>query len=127
MTTHLADVLLVELAEGGGSHPHLAECARCRAQVAELRGVIDTTSRVDVPEPSPLFWDHFAARVVAKIETEAAPAAHRFPVWHRLAAWRRVALVAASVLALAGVATWRFGVLAPEQQSRAPRLEAVGT
>ncbi|MGE5358354.1 MAG: hypothetical protein ACM3NQ_05000 [Bacteroidales bacterium] len=127
MTTHLTNARLVELAEGGGSHPHLADCERCRARVAELRGVIESASGVGVPEPSPLFWDHFAARVAAKIELEAGQNASRFAMWRRVAAWRRVALIAASMLVLAGVVTWRSGVLAPEQPPPAHRVAAVGT
>ncbi len=43
---------------------HLETCAACREQAAALaRDARATRRAVDVPEPSPLFWEHFSARV----------------------------------------------------------------
>ena len=59
---------LVDIAEGTvpeASAPHLAACEPCRAQVRELRAMMSATRDVDVPEPSPLFWDHLSSRVSA--------------------------------------------------------------
>ena len=63
---HLNAEELVDLAEGAraeSSAPHLAACARCRAQLDELRAMMTAVASADVPEPSPLFWDHFSQRV----------------------------------------------------------------
>ena len=46
----------------------------CRAEVEALRGVLREVRAVDVPEPSPLFWDHLSARVGDAIAREPAPA-----------------------------------------------------
>ena len=57
----------------------------------------DLSARVseamDVPEPSPLFWEHFPARVRAAVAAEPAP---------RIVWWRRPALAYALSAALAG-------------------------
>ncbi len=61
---------LVESTEGR-DHPHLHECARCRTDVEALRSVLREARSVDVPEPSPLFWDHLSAGVSARIAAGA--------------------------------------------------------
>lgn len=53
---------------------------------------------LDVPEPSPLFWEHFPNRVRAAVAAEPV----RQPAW-----WRRRAFVFALSIALAGaVSSW---------------------
>lgn len=67
---------LMDVAEGvrpPASLPHLATCDVCRAQIDELRGLMAEVGAVPVPEPSPLFWDHWSARVRDKVAAEAAP------------------------------------------------------
>jgi hypothetical protein len=53
---------------------------------------------VDVPEPSPLFWDHLAARVGEAIAHEPPPRAAR-PWWAPRLAWAAVALAVTAVAA----------------------------
>jgi hypothetical protein len=81
--------------------PHLATCERCRQQLAELRATLAMASEVEVPEPSPLFWDHFSSRVREAVATEGEPR-HRW--WPRLWSWPGVmapiSAVAASVVIL---------------------------
>jgi hypothetical protein len=70
---HLTAQELIDLAEGErveSNAPHLAACAECRARIAELRATLRTAADVGVPEPSPLFWDHFSARVSNAIADE---------------------------------------------------------
>jgi hypothetical protein len=75
---HLTSDQLVDLAEGAApesSAPHLSECAACRARLNELRAMMSEVADLEVPEPSPLFWDHFSRRVsdaVAQEDTEVA-------------------------------------------------------
>src|SRR5262249_18925978 len=74
---HLTPDELVDLAEGErpeSSAPHLARCAACRAQLAEMRGTWAAAADADVPEPSPLFWDHFSQRVHDAVAADAANA-----------------------------------------------------
>ena len=85
--------------------PIITSCARARQfflqqplQLAELKATMSAAADVDVPEPSPLFWDHFSARVRQAVDAEAAP---RRSFWK----WSRVLIpavsVAAAVLAVA--------------------------
>jgi hypothetical protein len=63
---HVNAEALVDIAEGvrpESSEPHLAGCERCRTQLRELRAMMSEVRGVDVPEPSPLFWDHLSSRV----------------------------------------------------------------
>jgi hypothetical protein len=75
---------------------HLAACVDCRAEVEALRGVVARVRAVDVPEPSPLFWDHLASRVGDAIAREPVPAAA--PAWWRMPQW---ALAATAVMLVA--------------------------
>jgi hypothetical protein len=82
---HLTSEELLDLAEGTRSEssaPHLVKCDTCRHQLNELRDVM-ATLQVDVPEPSPLFWDHFSARVSEAVATDAKSARS----WFGIGAW----------------------------------------
>jgi len=108
---HLAEDDLLDLAEGArpeASTRHLASCEACRRQLADLRAVMNTAAEVDVPEPSPLFWEHFSARVREAIETEGRrPAAGWLP---HATFWRAaVPLGALTALILAAVVIFRPG------------------
>jgi hypothetical protein len=73
---HLNAEELVDIAEGTrpeASAPHLARCEPCRAQLHDLRAMMSAASDVDVPEPSPLFWDHLSSRVSAAVAEESLP------------------------------------------------------
>ena len=75
MTTHLSPDELAAAAEGtagraatahldpGAATAHLNQCPACRAAVSELSALLTALKSETVPEPSPLFWDHFSARV----------------------------------------------------------------
>ncbi|MEX2273517.1 MAG: hypothetical protein WD690_18760 [Vicinamibacterales bacterium] len=56
---------------------------------------------LDVPEPSPLFWDHFPGRVRAAVQ--AAPAGARLGWWNR-----RAVLIALSASVAVAVASWTY-------------------
>lgn len=80
---------------------HLASCAACRAEVESLASVVARVKAVEVPEPSPLFWDHLAARVGDAIAREPVPERWRWraprPLW---------GVVAALVLAAVTAISW---------------------
>lgn len=71
---------------------HVAACPACRRDVEGLGQVVARVRAVDVPEPSPLFWDHLASRVGDAIAREPVPV--RQPGWWspRLV-WAAAALV----------------------------------
>jgi hypothetical protein len=81
---HLGAAELIDLAEGTrGLHelPHAAACARCRREVESLRATMAAAAGADVPEPSPLFWDHLSRRVREAVAAEKAPARGRRWPW----------------------------------------------
>ena len=72
---HLQPDELVDLAEGTqaeASRPHLAACEACRRRLADLKAMMSAAVDVGVPEPSPLFWDHFSNRVHDAVAAEPA-------------------------------------------------------
>ena len=74
---HLTPDDLVDLADGTrpeSSAPHLASCATCRAQLNEMRATMSAVADLAVPEPSPLFWDHFSQRVHDAVANDTANA-----------------------------------------------------
>jgi hypothetical protein len=95
-------------------HPHLAGCARCREEVAAGRAVLTDAGRVGVPEPSPLFWDHFSWRVSEQIAA-AAPE----PVRARWASWRVLVPLAVGVSVL--ILTVAIGRGPVSRQASAPQ------
>jgi anti-sigma factor RsiW len=73
--THLTPEQLVDAAEAAQDASvaaHLGACDACRTKVAELRETMASVliEDVRVPEPSPLFWDHFQERVSEAVEAE---------------------------------------------------------
>jgi hypothetical protein len=115
---HLTSAELVDLADGvrdTASAPHLAGCDHCRRQLADVRGIMAAVAASDVPEPSPLFWDHLSARVREAVAAEPPPRSTAFfGSWW----WRTAAGVAVSAVIAAAVA----GSIArrtPERQTSA--------
>ena len=66
---------------------HLDACDVCGAQFAELSRVLKSARDLDVPEPSPRFWQHLSSRVRSAVEAEGDPARG----WRR---WLRVPVLA---------------------------------
>jgi hypothetical protein len=74
---HLTPEQFVDVAEGTRAEvslPHLATCERCRQTLAEFRAIMSSVADVPpVPEPSPLFWNHFQRRVSDAIAADRTP------------------------------------------------------
>ena len=73
MTRHLEPDELVEIADGSrprDTAPHLEECSRCRATLADLEAALSAAVSDEVPEPSPLFWGHLSERISAAVGRE---------------------------------------------------------
>jgi hypothetical protein len=97
---HLSEIEATDAAEGaltGERAAHAASCEQCRLVVERLSATLHEARALDVPEPSPIFWDAFSARVLDAID-ETGPSASSRPSW-RFLAWRP-ALAAAAVLFL---------------------------
>ena len=108
---HLTPDELIDVAEGTrreSSLPHLASCGVCRRQVADLRAVLSTVASIQVPEPSPLFWEHFSVRVRDAIAADPAGSGWRW-VWTRF----RTPLVLAAAPAVLVLCVLGARVIAP--------------
>jgi len=88
-------LLLLDGMLDAGRQAHVAACAACRTDVEALGRVLARVRAVDVPEPSPLFWDHLAARVGEAIAREPAPVLDR-GWWSPRLAWVAAAVVIAA-------------------------------
>jgi hypothetical protein len=110
---HLSPSEFVDLADGvldPSRTSHVERCKECRAHAQALRSVMQEARATDVPDPSPLFWDHFQRRVRQAVDADPAPRRSWFAV--RPA----VAFTAAMVLCV-GVA---FGTLYPRSPEERP-------
>lgn len=72
---------------------------------------------LDVPDPSPLFWDHFPDRVRAAVH--AAPPASPFAWWRR-----RAVMLGLSITAVAALATAVYVGTGPETVAPTPTVVA---
>jgi hypothetical protein len=74
--SHLTPDQLVDVLDETASvdvRRHLDACSSCRARLDELTIALKSTQGLHVPEPSPLFWEHFSARVRSAVEAEGSP------------------------------------------------------
>jgi hypothetical protein len=106
--THLSPDELIDAMEADAGHSetvgmlaparqsHLAACEACQRELAALSAAFNDARRVSVPEPSPLFWQHFSERVRVAIDHDTAPGRNR-PAWLR---WQVLAPVGALALLL---------------------------
>ena len=100
--THLTPDELIDAMEGALAperQSHLGACAECRRQADELAGVLHEAKQVRVPEPSPLFWNHFSQRVRVAIDQEPAPGGP-WPAWLR---WHVLLPVGAAAMIILGL------------------------
>ena len=121
--THLTDPEMVDLLDESlpaSRVAHLDACACCRETAAALRDARRRAEAVDVPEPSPLFWEMFSVRVHDAVRDAAA--AQPGGGW---LAWTRTPGVKwafsgalLTLLLVAGV--WE--ATAPKRISRAPQV-----
>jgi hypothetical protein len=106
---HLDREELLALAESGRPLPerhHAATCEACRLELESLRTVLAEVRDVDVPEPSPLFWDHFAARVREATSQEPGPRGS-WTGWAARPAWSLTLGTAAAAAMLSVVLVMR--------------------
>ena len=102
--SHLSPETFVDLLDGSlseASVPHLAACLACRQQLDELRATWQAAEAIEAPEPSPLFWDHFSARVHEAVSAEPV----RTRGWWHDTRWRVAVMAGAAAAVLAVAAT----------------------
>jgi hypothetical protein len=74
--THLSPSEFVDFADGAldaAPAAHLERCGVCREHAQTLLAMMRDAASDGVPDPSPLFWDHFQQRVQRAIAAEPAP------------------------------------------------------
>jgi hypothetical protein len=109
---HLTSPQLIDVAENNATDvsetllSHVRSCAACQRQLEDLRATMAAVSEVPVPEPSPLYWDHFSARVRDAVAKERVGNQAGFERWSWLRA-KTLWLAAASVAVLAVAVTLR--------------------
>jgi hypothetical protein len=116
MNRHLSEAEIVDVLDGvlpPARAAHLDHCAPCRERAESLRAIasrVQQTGGNSVPEPSPLFWEHFSSRVSEAVSEIDAPS--QTAGWHRapFAAW----LAAAATLVLAVAVFWSYNRLTPD-------------
>jgi len=122
---HLSPADFVELLEGTASRglgQHLAGCDRCRGELTALRHTMSVTALPDVPEPSPLFWEHLTARVSEAVAQET-PGCEELPGRKSLfEGWwiRAAAGVAAAVLVISAAIALGSRSSVPPPAAQAP-------
>ena len=102
--SHLTSDELVDALDGALAstrQPHLDVCADCRGRVAELAAVATAARSIEVPEPSPLFWERFSERL--RVEIAAGVPDDRRPHWLAWPVLAPLAGLALVVLALGGL------------------------
>jgi hypothetical protein len=75
--SHLSRSEIVDLAEEAlprARAVHVETCAACREQADAVRAALRDARAVEVPEPSPLFWQQFQARVRDSVARDLRPA-----------------------------------------------------
>jgi hypothetical protein len=90
MTPHLTPEELIDSREHqlpAARQAHADACGVCRAKLAEIDEVLLDVAAVDIPEPSPLFWDHLSARIRDRVAHEPPPAPARENPLARLTDW----------------------------------------
>lgn len=106
---HLSEVELVDCVEGRLTQAraeHVEACAECSTRAAGIRDVVERTTGVPVPEPSPLFWEHLSARVSEAIDREPFPRSDDRGRFMRAPAWAWAATAACATI-IAAAALWR--------------------
>lgn len=102
--THLDHLQLVDALDHSNAdlEAHLQTCAACRAELDELRASLASVRRDLPPEPSPLFWSSFAARVNAGIDDDAqkTPAATAGGWMPHALAWSGVLALVLAVISI---------------------------
>ena len=113
--THLSELEIVDQIEGAlppARAAHIADCSVCRAKIEQITDALARAHEVDIPEPSPLFWEHFSSRIRNEIAEAPEPGSSGLS-WAQTVSWQW--LVGSLVVALLlGAGAWRLTTRAPD-------------
>ena len=125
MTQHLRPEEFVDALDGllePARRDHLETCEACRTELADIQAAHLEAIEVPILDPSPLFWDHFSARVQgATRNLDVSPRR-----WWQID-WRPVGALATAAGALALVLTLRPGQVVPAETVSIPAIEDDGS
>ena len=126
--THLTDVEFVDLVDGTlapARARHLDACESCRASASAIRETLSRAANAEIPEPSPLFWDHFSARVQEGVRAESVAPSGWFG-WAQSATMKWAMSGALLTLLLVAV-VWRASAPRPGSSASEPIATASST
>ena len=96
---HLSPADVMDMVDGTGDQRqsrHAASCPACRRLVDQAQASLALARSDESPEPSPLFWEQFSARVGRAIRQDPQPAG-----WTWLPIWRWSSLAGAALVVVA--------------------------
>jgi hypothetical protein len=123
--THLTDVELVDAIDGTlapARARHLDACETCRAKASAMRETLSRAADAEMPEPSPLFWEHFSARVQEGVRAESVAPSGWFG-WAQSATVKWAMSGALLTLLLVAV-VWRASAPRPGSSASGPAATA---
>jgi hypothetical protein len=126
--THLTDVEFVDLVDGTlapARARHLDACETCRAKASAMRETLSRAADAEIPEPSPLFWEHFSARVQEGVRAGSVAPSGWFG-WAQNATMKWAVSGALLTLLLVAV-VWRASAPRPESSASGPVTTASST
>jgi hypothetical protein len=86
---HLTEAELVDLLDGvlpDRRRAHIQACAACQARATDIQWAVRRAAGSEVPDPSPLFWNHLSARIRDAVASPEVAAGSERAWWGR-AAW----------------------------------------
>jgi hypothetical protein len=124
---HLTDLELLALleypsADNGVSAvriDHLQSCDSCRQVLGDLREARDRAADVRLPEPSPLFWEHFSKRVREGIRNTEISRPRSYSTWLHTPRFKW-AFSGALIVVLFGAVAWQANVRGPGSEDMSP-------
>jgi hypothetical protein len=132
---HLGREELVDLLDGAPTREaatHLRVCDACRRELRDMQSVLEDVLHAEIPEPSPLFWNHLSAHVHRAVQAEQED---QPPGWIGRrgmssirfgASWsRRAAVIALAVLIATTAMLMQGNRPGPEVPDEAARAAAV--
>ena len=128
--THLTPEEFVDAAEGQlspGRLQHLERCGTCRREVSALSALMGEAAGSPFPEPSPLFWEHFSARVhegVRDAESGVASTWYRWVHGETFTWAMSGALLTLLLVAGVWVSVWRARMPAPAHGAASATIAA---
>jgi hypothetical protein len=127
--SHLRESEVVDLLDNvlpAARARHVDECSTCMEKIDTLRSTLQRVTDVEVPEPSPLFWDHFSARVRENVKEATPGSASPWATWiHHAGVRWALAGALVGVIVVAGL--WRVGPMGTNRPGVVRSTEAVET